>query len=195
VAKSCTIPGCGDKHLAKGLCLTHYTRKRKHGDPLIERKPARTAEERFWAKVDKNGPLVSARPDLGPCWVWTVSTRDNGYGQFNLHGRMLGAHRIAYLFVKGSVPDDLQLDHLCHTYDPDCPGGNDCLHRRCVNPDHLEPVTQRVNLLRGQGFVAKNAAKTHCKHGHPFNSANTRLLEGGGRLCRECNRERKRVKR
>lgn len=194
MAKSCTIPGCEGKHLARDFCRKHYERWYRHGDPLIERSLGKAPEERFWEKVDKNGPLIKARPDLGPCWVWDASARDNGYGQFNLYGRMLGAHRVAYLFAKGGVPDDLQLDHLCHTHDPTCLGGNECPHRRCVNPDHLEPVTQRVNLLRGQGFVAKNAAKTHCKHGHPFSDANTRI-RNGTRLCVECYRERRRVKR
>jgi hypothetical protein len=162
---------------------------------LVARKELPSAEERFWEKVNKAGPIPERKPELGPCWIWDASTRDNGYGQFNFYGRMLGAHRIAYLLVKGSVPADLQLDHLCHTHDPDCSGGNDCPHRRCVNPDHLEPVTQKVNLLRGQGMGAKNAAKTHCPHGHPYNDANTRILRGGARLCRECHRKRRAVKR
>jgi hypothetical protein len=176
------------------MCRKHYLRWYRHGDPLVERVAGVSAEDRFWEKVDKSGPIIELRPDLGPCWVWDASTRDNGYGQFSLHGRMLGAHRLAYLFVNGTVPDDLQLDHLCHTHDPDCTGGETCEHRRCVNPDHLEPVTQLENLARGNGFGARNAAKTHCKHGHPFNDANTRVYKGA-RLCRQCHRDRRRVKR
>lgn len=193
MAKSCTIPGCPDKHLANGLCRKHYSRQRRSGDPLVL-KGRKSADQRFWEKVDKNGPVIKARPDLGPCWIWAKSTRDNGYGQFNFYGRMLGAHRVAYLFTHGSVPDDLQLDHLCHTHDPDCAGGVTCEHRRCVNPDHLEPVSQKENLARGNGIGAKNSARTECKHGHPFNDANTRVYKGA-RLCRQCHRDRRRVKR
>lgn len=82
------------------------------------------------------------------------------------------------MLERGSIPKGLTLDHLCR-------------NRACVNPVHLEPVTNRVNILRGIGITAQNARKTHCKHGHPFTVENTIYKHGGGwRICKICNRAR-----
>jgi hypothetical protein len=148
-------------------------------------------DERFWLCVNKDGPVVASRPDLGPCWPWTGHLFHDGYGRFDYGGRAdktaARAHRISYAWLKGEIPDGLIVDHLCHTHDSDCPGGKTCPHRRCVNPDHLEAVTQRVNVLRGVGISALNAAKTHCPRNHPYDEANTRT-RGGSRHCRTCDR-------
>lgn len=91
--------------------------------------PRLTLEERFWPKVMK-GPA---------CWLWTASFDARGYGQINAGGRRgkpLGAHRVAYELVKGEVPAGMVLDHTCR-------------NTWCVNPDHLEPVTQAENMARG----------------------------------------------
>ena len=85
------------------------------------------------------------------------------------------AHRIAYEKANGPIPAGMQIDHLCR-------------NRACVNPSHLEAVTQRENLLRGTGTPAKNAAKTQCKHGHPFDATNTYVKPNGSRQCRACAR-------
>jgi hypothetical protein len=94
----------------------------------------------------------------------------------------------------GDIPTGLTIDHTCHT--KDCDEGVICSHRRCVNPDHLEPVTHQVNLLRGRGIPAINAAKTHCIRGHEYTPDNTAvyLNERGTpyRACRQCERERQR---
>lgn len=100
----------------------------------------RTAEERFWAKV--------APAPIEQCWQWTASLSHKGYGRFLLDGKARIAPRVAYTWLVGPIPTGLQLDHLCHTNDPECVGGDSCLHRRCVNPWHLEPVTNRENALR-----------------------------------------------
>lgn len=131
-----------------------------------------TPAQRFWPKVDKAGPMLS--PYLGPCWIWTAGCSTGGYGQFraeNNHKTL--AHRWAYEHICGPVPAGLQLDHLCRI-------------RRCVNPAHLEPVTQRENLLRGATLPARNARKTHCIHGHPFDEINTLVASSGARRCRTC---------
>ena len=135
------------------------------------------AEERFWSKVDKNGPIPEYRPDLGPCWIWTGGTFPQGYGSFWNGERDVGSHAYAYRITNGDIPDDLQLDHLCRV-------------RPCVNPDHLEPVTGRTNVLRGFGLTAVHARKTHCHRGHPFDEANT-IVQARGRACRACERDRR----
>jgi hypothetical protein len=123
------------------------------------------------------------------CWLWTGSRYTGGYGKFFAFGRERAAHRVSYEFFVGPIPEGLALDHLCRV-------------RRCVNPDHLEPVTYRENTLRSPvAHAALNAAKTHCKHGHEFTPENTRITTGGRRSrrrCRECERlrhARQRLKR
>lgn len=117
-------------------------------------------EERFWAKVQPTGF----------CWEWTAS-KAHGYGYFN--GSR--AHRFAYELLVGPIPDGLVIDHLCR-------------NRGCVNPDHLEPVTQRENTMRGYSFSRLHARKTHCIRGHEFTPENTKTRSNGARICRECMR-------
>jgi hypothetical protein len=77
------------------------------------------------------------------------------------------------MWLVGDLPDELTIDHLCRV-------------RACCNPDHLEPVSVAVNILRGEGPAALNARKTHCQHGHPLNASNVRVETGGLRRCRAC---------
>lgn len=127
----------------------------------------------FWSKVNKHGGTPSCRPELGPCWLWTAS-RKLGYGRMVFDSINILAHRLAYELLVGPIPSDLQLDHLCRV-------------RHCVNPAHLEPVTRHINILRGEGVSARNARKTHCQNGHPFNQSTT-LFYRGTRRCRVCRR-------
>ena len=130
--------------------------------------------DRFWAKVDFNGPLWNGTP----CWVWAASLDREGYGLF-WFGRNVLAHRFAYVAVKGPIPEELEVDHLCR-------------NRACENPQHMEPVTRQVNVLRGISFSAVNAVKTQCLRGHLFDERNTRIGTLGSRFCRECQREYRR---
>ncbi len=139
-------------------------------------------EDRFWQKVNKDGPIPTTDPSLGPCWIWISAERGKGYGGFYIgEGRTALAHRIAYQLVKGPIPEGFNLDHLCRT-------------RFCVNPGHLEPVTLRKNILRGAGFAATNAKKTHCPNGHPYDDNNTALYYRH-RSCRICHAARERKRR
>src|SRR5690606_13550680 len=127
--------------------------------------------DRFWSKVEI---------DPFGCWRWRAATTE-GYGRFKLNGRTLLAHRVLYEATYGPVAGDFQLEHLCRV-------------RRCVRPDHLEPVTQAENIRRGMaGWRERD--KTHCLAGHPFDETNTMIRFRGGRPvreCRECRRRRKR---
>jgi hypothetical protein len=121
--------------------------------------------------------------EVGDCWHWTAG-KHNGYGQFSLggrKGRMYYAHRVAYEWLVGPIPEGLQLDHLCR-------------NRACVNPDHLEPVSQQENILRGEGGQ-NHAVKTHCPQGHEYAGDNLYVRPDGGRQCRACTREHQRRKR
>ena len=143
-------------------------------ESILERTPAR-----FWRKVDKNGPMPEHRPELGPCWLWIAGLQTDGYGIFRIKKpkwRWAVAHRWSYENFRGAIPFGLTLDHLCRV-------------RLCVNPQHLEPVTNRENILRGIGVTAKNARKTHCKRGHSFDEENIYHRPGkNGRACRMCRK-------
>jgi hypothetical protein len=131
--------------------------------------------------------MADVTPGWGGCILRTVGIDRDGYSLIReTAGKTRRAHRVAYELAVGPIPAGLHLDHLCHTADASCPGGVACLHRRCVNPYHLEPVTSAENTLRGG-----NARKTHCANRHEFTEANTRT-DGRQRHCRACERERSR---
>lgn len=124
----------------------------------------RVAAERFFSKVRFTET----------CWVWTGAT-SQGYGSFALRSyTTIAAYRWSFEFVRGLVPKGFQLDHVCK-------------NRICVNPGHLEVVTQKTNVLRGSGPPAVNAKKSHCIHGHEFTPENTyQRKDSVGRKCRTC---------
>lgn len=138
----CTIDGCERQQNAKGYCITHYRRFRLYGDPHAL--PGRFPDT-FWRKVDKDGPVPEYRPDLGPCWLWCGATDPAGYGRasYGVAHRSGLAHRISYELVVGSIPDETpHIDHLCRVV-------------ACVNPEHLEPVTQQENNRREHVALAQ----------------------------------------
>ena len=139
--------------------------------------------DRFWSRVNLDGPISDARPDLGPCWVHDAPiTEQTRYAVFYLTSRTrIYAHRFAYELLVGQVPEDLELDHLCR-------------NRSCVNPSHLEPVTHQENVRRGRNAQRE---KTHCPRNHPYDD--TSQTGYGDRRCRTCHnqqeRDRARLKR
>lgn len=184
--RTCSIAGCERRHEARGLCKRHYQRLLEGlpvNRPIAARLIGASVEERFWAKVDRSGG-----PDA--CWPWMATLTATRYGSFSIRAsnrtKSCRAHRFAYELVIGPIPRGRELDHLCHTADLDCAGGSSCLHRRCCNPAHLEPVTHLENMLRGVP-----ARKTHCKRGHEFTPDNTRYQKSRlgtmGRQCRACD--------
>lgn len=142
----------------------------------------RPMAERLWPKIDKNGPVPEYAPELGPCWIWTGACSASGYGHLGAgghDGKTILAHVVVYEQCVGPIPDGLELDHLCRV-------------RRCCRPDHVEPVSHQINVLRGASVAAVHAQKTHCANGHLFDDKNTRYSNGGRwRACRACDRSRK----
>ncbi len=120
---------------------------------------------------------------VGSCWIYTGGLR-RGYGKISINNKSVSTHRFVYEYYYGQLCPDLVIDHLCR-------------NRACCHPDHLEEVTQKINVSRGltgytKGGSSGNAKKTHCKQGHEFNVKNTYIKKNGGRDCRTCNRLRSR---
>ena len=128
------------------------------GDPRLP--------DRFWDK---------AASDESGCWLWLACVTKPGYGQFRWNGKTHFAHRVSYGVLLSDLSDTLVLDHLCRV-------------RNCVNPIHLEEVTTRENLLRGEGFTGEQSRRTHCPNGHPLTEDNLvpGLLALGHRSCKIC---------
>lgn len=139
--------------------------------------PVRPPIERFLA-------LVTIQPNT--CWLWNGSKSKDGYGQFVLTARRgqkrirIGPYRFIWEYFNGPMPAGLEPDHTCN-------------NRGCVNPEHIEPVThaenQRRAFLRGRKTAARKPL-THCKHGHEYTPANTRINNQGGIICRICDKAR-----
>ena len=140
-----------------------------HLAELLE--PSSDTLRRFWEKVDKTGS----------CWRWTAAQNGVGYGRFGIGVRFknLYAHRLAYLWAKGPIPEGLELDHLCR-------------NRACVNPDHLEAVTRKINIRRSPLVGKTRPKKSHCPQGHELIGPNVGMSQGYP-YCRVCSRLSRRV--
>lgn len=175
----CSVDGCDKPVRSKGYCKTHYERQRLHGDPQTLLRPRRhetppTCSEdncdrpkdargfckmhyRRWRRlgtielpqIEPHVVFMASVTVTDECWPWTGYIDRKGYGQTTQQYGERAAHRMSYELHTGPIPAGLQVDHVCHTMSPDCPGGSTCMHRRCVNPAHLELVTLVENVRRG----------------------------------------------
>lgn len=162
--RTCEVEGCDRTVQARGLCRPHYYRYWSSADYERLQSPhvQGTKEMKFWAKVDKRGS--------DECWEWTASRGPKGYGKANYQGEWYSPHRFSYELHVGPIPDGLTIDHLCR-------------NKGCVNPAHLEAVTNLENRRRAA------ALQTHCRKGHEFTPENTaRHSVTNARVCRECQR-------
>lgn len=185
----------GDRWTVRWNSLRGYRAKkvfRTEGDaeaylPLVDERPKKKSGPKG-RDGSSNATLQdriknSIETDPHGCWIWQLRCMPTeGYGLIavNSHPRM--AHRVSYETFVGPIPEGLQLDHLCRV-------------RACVNPEHLEPVTARENVLRSPiAQAALNAAKTHCPWEHEYTPENTYLYgpHGRWRLCKACARSRSR---
>lgn len=165
---TCLVDTCDKPSKTRGMCGMHAERVRVHGTTDRPSLASAPLADRFWAKARRSSD--------DDCWNWTAMVAGGGYGQFSVNGKKVPAHRVAYQLEVGAVPDGLVLDHLCR-------------NRLCVNPRHLEPVSNRENILRGEGLAAVHAAKEQCVRGHEFDRT---IIQYGRerRICTTCVRER-----
>lgn len=158
----CVVGECGRIAQARGMCHTHYERwrcGRDLGGEIYD-----NPRQRFMSKVT----------DDGDCWIWLGATDGDGrYGSVwdGRQNRAVRAHRWALENIAGvNIPEGLVTDHVCR-------------RTLCVNPQHLELVTQRENIRRGNWGSGINARKTHCPSGHPLQGNNV-VVRNGGRRAR-----------
>jgi hypothetical protein len=176
VATAAGAAQCG--HCAEWFAVTRphrrfcseRCRKAAHNRLHYKPVPPPTLAERFWRHVTKSDG----------CWIWNGTVNKFGYGQFGIHvdgkWKPRGAHRIAYELSKGPIPEGLQLDHLCR-------------NRRCVNPSHLEPVSNRENSIRGMAPAMQVYRTNVCLRGH---KDDFHVRANGKRYCLECARTKAR---
>lgn len=136
--------------------------------------------QRFWDKVRKTDG----------CWLWTGAITAYGYPKYRTYRHVDAAYRVLWEDTHGPIPEGYELDHICHSRDQTCIAGSECQHRRCVNPDHLEPVSGAENLRRAHRISDR------CRNGHEKTPENIRVrVRPGGvvtRDCRVCLRAQKR---
>lgn len=134
IHKACTVPDCGvrQKYLIRGWCSRHYNAWRNHGDPLEVKRIYNNPPKRFWSYVLKTPG----------CWVWQGVLDTKGYGQFSINQKIIRAHRYSFSLSGGVLVKGLVIDHKCS-------------NTRCVNPNHLEQVTQKENIKRGCSPIAR----------------------------------------
>lgn len=129
-----------------------------------------------WSSLREKIEHYLDKSDPNGCWIWTRGKDPQGYGLVSWGGRSSYVHRTYLIELGHEYPDGWVTDHLCRV-------------TSCANPEHLEIVTRRENVIRGVGPTAVNAVKTHCDNGHEFTPENTSTRPNGGRYCRACWRE------
>jgi hypothetical protein len=173
--KECVIGGCDKSRVsANGLCKVHYQRFFS-GKNLFS--PIRSC----WAGSNESKFLKDV-VKTDSCWLWKGNLRSGGYGAFTPRTFTKTskapsglAHRWAYEHWNGPIPHNLVVNHKCRV-------------RNCVNPEHLNLLSNRENILIGTGASARNAKKTRCAQGHPYSSDNIIWLRGKWRRCKICNK-------
>lgn len=167
----CAVGGCVKTVQARGLCAMHYAR-------ALRAERGIAAPEKNRVGVDPLTKII-ARCEIGLCWSWQRGQSSSGYGVVAYGGRNHYTHRAMWELLIGPIPAGMEIDHLCK-------------NKLCCNPEHLEPVTPRVNKLRSGSPSGRHARREVCDQGHPFSEENT-VIRHGYRTCRTCTRDKSRA--
>ena len=175
--RTCSIEGCERSVIARGWCSAHYQRWKAHGDPTGGRVSPLKWPDNLLTRMEHqpNG-----------CIWFTGQISAAGYGRVWTGDTQSLAHRAAYEFFVGAIPEGMTIDHECHNRSGCAITDASCPHRRCVNPAHLAVKTIAENTKASPNTTA---GRTHCKRGHEFTEENTYLYPDGRRNCRACKRE------
>ena len=166
--KKCKIEGCDRDHSAKGYCVKHYERFKRHvttDDPSIPRDRG-SNEERFWKYVNKAGE--------DECWTWKGGHGGSGHGVFMMNeGKpyKTNAHRAAWIIIKGPIDGNKQVNHKCKTKD-------------CVNPNHLYLGTQKENMQDR----SKDGHAYHWERPKGQGHGNSKFTDEQARYIKTCDR-------
>jgi hypothetical protein len=117
----------------------------------------------------------------------------NGYGNVVIDNKVYRSNRGAWIQAHGEIPAGMVVDHICHNEAVErgeCEGGITCVHRACINVEHLRLTTQSENIMAGLHNIDN---RSHCNQGHPFIKENIMIRRNGKRECAECNRVRARA--
>lgn len=165
--KICSWHNCSRPVKYRNLCGMHIARQKRGADMDAPPREWSPWPRRLWEKVDRKGE--------DDCWEWLAFRNEEGYGVIAMNGYPRRAHRMSYELLIGPIPEGLHLDHLCR-------------NRGCVNPKHLEPVTNAENIRRAQPFRVPMEPRVQCPNGHEYTPENTRRAKDGTRRCRTCER-------
>lgn len=144
----------------------------------------------YWFTAEQLQKIINRiEPQESGCWWYPAVTSNKGYATTRIGWpvtKSMSVHKLSWIYYKGDIPDGMVIDHLCH--DPaECEGGNNCVHRRCVNPDHLALVSEAENSKKS---VRVFEFRTHCVNGHLLDET-LGATSNGKRYCTACNKEQK----
>lgn len=171
---TCLLCGASPCKRTRGLCPPCYYRVKTRGElDKYPRKKLPFAEHLETAKSNETAE---------GCWPWPGGLSEGGYSSTSVGSHCSSAHIVAWTQANGPVPTGMELDHVCHTRSESCLGGGTCLHRRCVRPDHLEPVTRLEQQRRRKDFQSPT-----CKNGHDRAEHSVQQQHSGdGKWYRHC---------